>query len=313
MKQAYLIQSLPIEGKNGFEEGGYTHTVTANELIDSLHQFHPDEKNIEVIGLGATAGLKGEVAYINGKLFETFSNNGKVETREISKDSKISFSQIALRFIEGLTKTQKHEKIHAENGSAYLQLLKAIGEESTKAVTITAKTKSLTSRAVCPPKDSKGNIVSPAESFANMTKHQAILEQNFETPQTIKMVGVVTGNNETENQLVKGLHLHYQGGHVLDFGELSDVTIEATPISKTLILQPQKGLENKQIWHSTKIIEPKPQQQSSENISQSIKQIESTLVKMQKTLEQIKNAEHSWVSYITNSKTSQIERVPSAA
>lgn len=277
MKSAYLIQSLPVEGKGGLLEGGFTHTMTARELIEVLGTCHgiPRHEKFKVTGVGATESLGDEITYMGDKLYIVSGESGKIETRELDLDTKISFSQIALQSVEGLSKKVHFDKITAPNsdkeaheinhGGAFGELLKAIGGESSAVVSVSAKTEYMKSRAVCPIVKETGKKISPAVGLKTMimggeindevsgtrtVTGQTILEQSFESPETIGMVGIITGQNMAENVPLKGLHVHCKYGHVLDLGELRDVDVEVTPIDKTFILLPERNKAGKQVWHT---------------------------------------------------------------
>jgi hypothetical protein len=275
-KGTYLIQTLPVEGKGGLLEGGYKHTMTAKELLDLVRSCHgiPKNKPLKIIGVGATESLGDEITYMGDKLYLISGENGKIQTHELDPKTKISFSQVALQPKEGPTKTVHFDSIAAPNsekdtheinhGGAFGELQKKIGDVSSSVVNITAKTKYIKSRAVCPIVKETGKKISPAVDLNTMIKGgtvenengtctitpQTILEQSFDYPKTIGMVGIVTGRNMVENVILKGLHLHCQYGHVLDLGDLSDVIIEVTPVTKTFIMLSKKDNTGKSVWHT---------------------------------------------------------------
>ena len=275
--ETILVQSLTVEGGGGLLEGGCTYTMTARDLINVLARYYkiPKDQPIKVIGVGATESLGDEITYMGENLYVISGDTGKIETKRLALDTKISFSQIGLQAIDGVSQQLQFPIIKAprsdrnaheiNRGGVFKELLKAIGDETSAVVEITANTQYIKSRAPCNIVKETGKRLSPAAGLKTMilggtvkdkqgntltVPGQTVWEQSFDRPESIKMVGIITGKNLAENKILEGLHLHCKYGHILDLGELTEVKVQVTPVSKTFILLPERTKDGKFIWHT---------------------------------------------------------------
>lgn len=272
-----LLQTLPVEGDGGLMKGGFTSTMTAARLLEIIREINGIDKDepVNVIGIGATESLGDEITYMGDKLYVISGEGGAIQTKELDPKTKISFSQIALQPKNAKTQTYHFDHIAAphsdkdaheiNHGGAFGELLKQIGGDSSKIVHITAKTKYIKSRAVCPVVAATGRKMSPAVDLGTMIKGgevtladgtkssimpQTIKDQHFAEPQEISLAGIITGKNMLENLPLQGLHVHCEHGHVLDLGNLHDVNVKVTPIERTIIRTIQKDKDGKAIWRN---------------------------------------------------------------
>lgn len=184
-----VVQSLHVEGKNGLLSGGYPHaTMTARELLGFLRQHEGIAKDtkISVIGVGATAGLWDEITYDGENLLRVFGSETGIRSEPLDLDTKISFSQIALSYVEGLTRTIRVDAINASgksdeetyeinNGGTFKALLEKIGGINSSVITITAKTDHIKTRAVCPVIEETGQKVTPTLPLGAMVAGSVVI------------------------------------------------------------------------------------------------------------------------------------------
>lgn len=263
-KKAIIIQSLPVEGKNGLEEGGYTYTMTARELIDILKEKYeiPPSESIKVTGVGATEFLGSELTFMGEKLYVISGENKEITTKELDVNTKVSFSQIGLTPTHenpsGQTKHFKHisaensdKNVHEINhGGAFKKLLEEIGGEQSAVLTVSAELKYIKTRAVCPNVNFTTKLTKMILGDPELKiSPQTVKEQKFSDWQRIEFSGIITGKNMLENKILKGLHLHCEHGHVLDLGELRNVIVKSTSASKIFILLPEENKNGKRHWH----------------------------------------------------------------
>lgn len=277
MHGAILLQTLPVEGDSGLLHGNYTYTMTVAELLERLREVNGLEKDVpvNVIGVGGTESLGSEVTYMGDKLYHITGKGNKIKTKEIDPRTRISFSQVALvpqkseaqqYHFKKITAPRSDKKTHEINtGGAFAQLLKKIGDDTSKVVYITAKTRHIKTRAIRGIIPEKGHKLPTAIHLDNMIKGGTFLNENgsvvnispqtvqdkhYKKPQEITMVGIVTGKDMLENIPLKGLHVHCQQGHVLDLGSLEDVTVHVFPIEQTLIRTMEKDSKGDAIWRN---------------------------------------------------------------
>jgi|GEM_PF-6662356 len=264
---SFLIQTLPAEGDISLRNGNFTSTISLKDLKHVLRgKYHlSHDTPLRIVGVGAMDCLCFEIAFLGEKVYKIFKQGDTFQWEEIDDTGLISFSQVAIENVPGVTKkvTFPHVTVDGTTDKTIFERIQTLlGHEKTFSLKMKTKLTYIKSRAVCPIIKETGKKITPSAGFDTMFFGGRIIRdgktltiqapdelvKHFETPETIEFTGVLTGNDLKENELLKGLHIHCLYGHVLELGDLIECEIHYTPISQCLVLEPGKDPKTESSW-----------------------------------------------------------------